>query len=111
MVGSLRDPAPDGSLHAATPAGRRACSKRCVRLARLDVRGPGALVAGLDVVGHLGALGEAAEALAADAVVMDEDVLRAVIGRDEPEALVVTEPLHGSGWHVVPRSEERRVGK
>ena len=33
---------------------------------------------------------------------MDEDVLRAVIGRDEPVALVVAEPLDSSGRHALP---------
>src|SRR5271165_980530 len=33
---------------------------------------------------------------------MDEQILRLVIGRDEPEPLVVAEPLHGSGSHCFP---------
>src|SRR5690349_14947440 len=33
---------------------------------------------------------------------MGEEVLAAVIGRDEPEALLVVEPLHGSCSHGVP---------
>ena len=32
---------------------------------------------------------------------MDEEVLRAVIGSDEAEALLVAEPLHGSSRHVI----------
>src|SRR5688572_19936951 len=31
---------------------------------------------------------------------MYEQVLAAVLGSDEPEALVGVEPLDGSGWHV-----------
>src|SRR3569623_481257 len=33
---------------------------------------------------------------------MHEDVLRAVIGRDEPVALVVAKPLYGSSRHALP---------
>ena len=33
---------------------------------------------------------------------MDEVVRALVVGRDEPEALVVVEPLHGAGRHVWP---------
>src|SRR5258708_37259812 len=33
--------------------------------------------------------------------VMDDQVLRVVVGRDEPEALLVAEPLDGSGSHCV----------
>src|SRR4051794_31121760 len=65
----------------------------------LHVRRVGALGAHLRVVGDLGALGERLEAAAADGGVMDEEVLALVVGRDEPEALVVVEPLHGSGGH------------
>ena len=35
-----------------------------------------------------------------DRALMDEQVLRAVIGGDEAEALLVVEPLHGSCRHV-----------
>src|SRR4051794_11014559 len=31
---------------------------------------------------------------------MDEEVRARVVGRDEPEALVVVEPLHGAGRHL-----------
>src|SRR5918999_4296068 len=33
---------------------------------------------------------------------MDEDVLRAVVGGDEPVALLIAEPLDGSSWHAIP---------
>src|SRR3954468_19287064 len=84
-------------------------------LERLDVDGLGALVPGLGVVGHLGALGERTEALALDGLVMDEEVRTGLIGGDEAEALLVAEPLHGSCCHVAfpPRDvwccETRRV--
>src|SRR5262249_47635393 len=38
--------------------------------------------------------------LAADRAVVDEDVLAPLVLRDEAVALVVSEPLHGSGCHV-----------
>src|SRR3954452_617374 len=69
------------------------------RLEQGDVDSLGPLVAGLGVVGDLGPLGERLEAVAADAAVVDEQILAAVVGRDEAEALVVVEPLHGSGRH------------
>src|SRR5919106_261810 len=68
-------------------------------LERLDVDGLGPLVALLGVVADLGTLGERLEAVADDAGVVDEQVLGLVVGRDEPEALVVAEPFHGSGSH------------
>src|ERR1700733_14006306 len=68
---------------------------------RLDVRGSGALGALLGVVAHLRALGQRLEAVALDRTVMYEQILAGVIGRDEPEALLIAEPLHGSCCHAV----------
>src|SRR4051794_14798581 len=65
-----------------------------------DVRGCRALRALLCVVAHLRALGQRLEAAALDRAVMHEQVLALVIGRDEPEALVVVEPLNGSSCHL-----------
>src|SRR5436190_22109669 len=65
-----------------------------------DVRGCRALRALLCVVAHLRALGQRLEAAALDRAVMHEQVLALVIGRDEPEALVVVEPLDGSSCHL-----------
>src|SRR6059058_3125118 len=45
--------------------------------------------------------GEALEALAADAGVVDEQILRSVIGGDEAVPLLVAEPLHGSGCQLI----------
>src|SRR6185436_19331945 len=70
----------------------------------LDARGGRALRAFLGLVGHLGALGQGLEALAHDGAVMDEDVLRAVIGGDEPVTLVIAEPLDCSGRHLASTS-------
>src|SRR5947208_1633214 len=77
------------------------CAERGA-LNRLDVRGVGALRAGLGVVADLRALRQRLEAAAGNAAVVHEQVLALVVGRDEPEALVVTEPLNGSGCHLVP---------
>src|SRR3954469_13985705 len=68
-------------------------------LERGDVDGLGALVAGLGVEGHLRALSHRLEAVGVDAGVVDEEVLAALVRGDEAEALVVVEPLHGSGSH------------
>src|SRR5713226_5955876 len=68
-------------------------------LKRLDVDGLGPLVAGLGIKGDLGALSQRLETFSADAAVVDEEVFSAVVRGDKAEALVVVEPLHGSGWH------------
>src|SRR6266480_3416189 len=68
---------------------------------QLDVGCPSSLVAVLGVVGDLCAVVQRAIALADDCAVMDEQVLGLVIGRDEAKALVVAEPLDGSGSHCV----------
>src|SRR3954470_23165876 len=59
-----------------------------------------ALVTGLRLVLHARALGERAVAIGFDAGVVDEEVLAALIGRDEAKALLVTEPLDGTCCHV-----------
>src|SRR3954453_13057110 len=81
-------------------AGRPACSGAGERLQRGDVDGLGPLVPGLGVVADARALGEGLEALGVDARVVDEEVLARVVRRDEAEALVVVEPLDGSGGHI-----------
>src|SRR5947199_9198568 len=68
-------------------------------LARLYVRRVRALGPGFGVVADLRALGERLEAAAGDATVVHEQVLALIVGWDEPVALVVVEPLHGSGCH------------
>src|SRR5215510_4208654 len=68
----------------------------------LNARRGRALGAFLGLVAHLGTLRKGLEALAENGAVMDEDVLRAVIGRDEPVALVVAEPLDCSSRHLLP---------
>src|SRR3954453_12403469 len=81
------------------------------RLKRRDVDRRRALRTLLGVVLNPGALGEGAEAIARDPGEMDEEVLAGLVGRDEPKALVVAEPLHGASRHVLPprrRCCERR---
>src|SRR5262245_31931013 len=58
-----------------------------------------ALVAVLLLEGDLGALAQRAVAVTVDAGEMDEEVATSAIGRDEPEALFVREPLDRSGTH------------
>src|SRR5439155_11720958 len=69
-------------------------------LDELDVGGVRALGALLGLVGHLRTLGEGAEAVGLDRAEVHEQILAAVIGRDEAVALVVVEPLDGSVGHV-----------
>src|SRR5215211_257856 len=76
-------------------------SKPGVGLDGLDVRRVRALGALLGVVGDLRALGQRLEAAALDGGVVDEEVLALVVRGDEAEALLVAEPLHGSGCHVM----------
>src|SRR5258708_8358112 len=66
-----------------------------------DVYGLGTLVALLRVIGHLCALLERAIAFAIDPCVVDEQVLVAIVRGDEAEPLIVTEPLHCAGRHVI----------
>src|SRR4051794_21536185 len=61
-----------------------------------SLRALGALL-GLEL--DVRALGQRLEAVATDRAEMNENVLPAVSRRDEPEALGVVEPLHGSGCH------------
>ena len=68
-------------------------------LDRLNVYGLGSLGSALGVVGHFCAFGQRAIAVADNRAVMDEHVLGVIIGRDEPKALLVAEPLDGSGCH------------
>src|SRR5436190_16712511 len=86
---------PPGGLHEAAGRGRQLGLDD-----RLHVRGGGALGALLGVVAHLRAVSQRLEAAALDRAVMHEQILAGVIGCDEPEALVVVEPLHGSCCHL-----------
>src|SRR6516225_10285656 len=88
------------------------------RSGRLDADGPRSLVPGLGLVGDLRALGKRAIALAEDRRLVYEQIRGLVVGRDEPEALVVAEPLDGSGRHLrfllpfgVPRTRRLLAGR
>src|SRR5690349_11643826 len=76
--------------------------RRDERLKRLNVRRVGPLGPDLGVVADLGSLRERLEAAAGDAAVVHEQVLALIVRRDEAEALVVAEPLHGSSSHLLP---------
>src|SRR3954452_4582726 len=67
-----------------------------------DVRRLGALAGLTQLVLHLRTFGERAEAIARNAREMHEGVLPSVIGSDEPEALLVAEPLHDTSCHTTP---------
>src|SRR6266849_10979859 len=71
-------------------------------LLRNDIDRIGALLALARLVLDLGTLGQRLEAVAGDVRVMHEEILAAVLGRDEPVALGIVEPLDGSGCHVTP---------
>src|SRR4051812_12382772 len=58
-----------------------------------------ALVAVLLLEGDLGALAQRAVAVTVDAGEVDEEVAPTAVGGDEPEALLVREPLDRSGTH------------
>src|SRR6478672_2949801 len=67
----------------------------------LNVRCGRALLALLLVVAHFRALGERLEAAALYRRMVDEEILAALVRRDEAESLVVVEPLNGSCCHVI----------
>src|SRR5687768_11910975 len=69
-------------------------------LERCDVGGVRALGALPGVIRDRGAPPEALEAPPDECAVADEEILRPLVRRDEAEALVVAEPLDGSGCHV-----------
>src|SRR4051794_22139285 len=64
-----------------------------------DVGGLRSLGGIAHLVLDLRALGEGAEAVAGDPREVHERVLAPVVRGDEPEALLVTEPLHHTGGH------------
>ena len=87
----------------APPRRQRWLSLQLLRSVRtLTAFGP--LSPGLRLVLHARALGERAEAVGLDVAVVHEQVLARLVGRNEAEALVVTEPLNGSCSHgFLPR--------
>src|SRR5690606_32362805 len=84
-------------------------------LERRDALGLRALLALRDLEGDALVLVEAAVAAGGDRRVVDEHVRAAAVGRDESEALLGVEPLHGAfrhffpfGWYVPDRPEADR---
>src|SRR5688572_19051568 len=71
-----------------------------------DVRGLRALRAFAKLVLDLRTLRQGPEAVARDTGEMDERVLAPVIRGDEPEALLVAEPLHDTGSHIPNTSSQ-----
>src|SRR5256885_10137290 len=67
---------------------------------RTHVRRLGALLPLGRLEVDLCTFGQGLEALAGDAAVVDEQILRSVIGGDEAVPLLVAEPLHGSGCQL-----------
>src|SRR4051794_17932431 len=65
-----------------------------------DVRGLRPFRALAELEFDLRPFGQRPEAIAGDPGEVDECVLASVIGRDEAEALLVTEPLHDTGSHL-----------
>src|SRR4051794_14877641 len=65
----------------------------------LDVDRLRPLVAVLFFEGHLGALAQRPIPIAGNPGEVDEEITPALVGRDEPEALFVREPLDRSGAH------------
>src|SRR4051812_19603753 len=78
----------------------------CGSLKRLDVRRGRALLALRHVEGDLLAFLQRLVAGRLDRAVVREQILAAVVGRDEAEALGVVEPLHGtcSHCHSIPEN-------
>src|SRR4051794_194088 len=81
---------------------RRARARRRATCLREEVHvcGLGAFVTLLGLVLHLRTLGERPVAAALDRAEVDEQVLAALIGGDEPVTLVRVEPLDSSGCHI-----------
>src|SRR5262249_8520986 len=67
-----------------------------------DVRRLRALLALTGLVLDLRVLGQSLEPIARDVREMHEEILAAVLRRDESVPLRIVEPLHGSGCHLVP---------
>src|SRR4051794_21523601 len=86
-------------VHAVTPTRPIRTAWHAIGSDRVHVGGVQALRALLHLVLDLRALSERPKAAAGDRGMVDEHVLALVVGRDEAEALVVAEPLHGPSGH------------
>src|SRR5476649_2334755 len=90
-------------LRKMSAAGARPAALKCLSLELRengDVRGLRALLTLLGLELDLCALGQRPVAAALDRAEVHEQVLTAVVRRDEPVALVCVEPLDGSGCHI-----------
>src|SRR5215218_1060636 len=76
-----------------------------------DVRRLGALGGLTQLVLDLRTLRERAEAVTRDTREVHERVLPAVVGGDEPEALLVAEPLHDTSCHTTPPHSDSRCAR
>src|SRR4051812_37956392 len=97
---------PEVMITRALPGKRKSRPKPAFSLVRdclegLDVRRGGALLALRRVVRDLLAILQRFVAGALNRAVMAEQILAAVVRRDESEAFGVVEPLHGTSCHVV----------
>src|SRR6185436_16656220 len=99
------------------PRPRARSSLLCLRPSLRDRNHVGRLGALLPLAGlvlDLRALCEGAEARGVDLRVVDEQILTALLGGNEPVALRVVEPLHGASCHLethLPYQYSERVGK
>src|SRR5262245_61866465 len=93
-----------------SPIARR-LPARARGLQRLDVRRRRSLLPLRHVERDFLALFQRFEPRSLDRAVMREQVLSAVIRRDEPEALGVVEPLHGTCRHVIPSPEIATIAR
>src|SRR4051812_43362862 len=100
VLGRASTISPSISIFSSLPTVRRQASAPGGALDRPDVHRLRALVPGLLLVLHLGVLWKGLEALAVDARVVHEEVTLTLVGGDEPEALLVVEPLDGPGRHI-----------
>jgi hypothetical protein len=69
----------------------------------LELVGGGLAAAAIldDLVAHLLAFAQIAQAGALDGADMNENVRAAIIGLDEAEAFLTIEPFHGAGSHFI----------
>src|SRR3954467_13496629 len=92
------EPYAPSSLPLSRPRGRRCCGTSSDGA---NVRRLGALLALGDVELHTLVLVQRAVAVGLDGGEVDEDVGSAAVRRDEAEALLAVEPLHGALCHVL----------
>src|SRR5437016_1255703 len=100
LLAPLRHPAPGQDRRGTDVFDDRTWFHLAGPLHGLDVGGARALGALLDLVLHLVVILQRLEPARLDGRAVHEEILAAVIGRDEAEALGVVEPLYGTCTHV-----------